>query len=224
MKIFYTFLFCIALIPGFSQTDFDLSPNPSHASDSAEEDDFSANATIKNLTEHTIVVAWQRIENDIPEGWQSYLCSNITCAPPDISMGTFSITAFDSTNLDCHFVPHDIAGSGTVEFRLFLTDDTTQVIYATYTGDALPVSTETLQTPEEIRLYPNPAEELIFIENVEPPHIVKVYGYNGSMVAEFRNQTEIPIEDLPPGIYVLALFTQDNKLLSAHSFQKVIGK
>lgn len=223
MKTFCTFLLLHILLLAYGQSDFSLEPNPAYAEGSAGEDDFSANATIKNLTDHTIVVAWQRINNDIPSGWKSYLCSNITCAPPDISMGTFSITAQDSTNLDCYFVPEDIAGSGTVEFRLFLTDDTTQVIYATYNGDALPVSTEEPVTSEELQIYPNPANKVVFIKDGTYEYL-KIFDTSGVLHAFSTYTSTINIENLQPGLYYFALYNQKDQLIATRPFLRANTK
>ncbi len=210
---------CLCLIT-FAQLDYSLEPVPAYADTTADAESFRAHAMIKNLSEETIVIAWQRITNNIPNTWQSYICSNITCAPPDVSMGTFSLTAHDSTNFDCYFKPDGLPGNGMVELRLFLTDDTTQVIFASYFGNAIAVST-TDPILDQIKIYPNPAEDYILIENPAPLE-TEIYSSQGILVASYQEVVqELDISTLPSGIYFLRLYNLKTKQNSITRFQKL---
>jgi len=223
MKFFFTILILfLSLSTTYSQLDFELTPILAYGQGSADDDDFTAHSMIKNLSDQTIVIAWQRITNDIPQDWQSYVCSNVTCAPPDISMGTFSLIANDSTNLDCHFVPNEIAGTGTVEIRFFLIPDTSQVIVATYHGSAEPVSTAQVLR-DKVKVFPNPATDYLSVEG-EAFHHLELYSNNGRLIQTFKSNSRIDISTLTNGMYFLKLYNQDNKLISINTFQKINSK
>ena len=219
MKIIITYLLLFLCSSAYSQLDFELGPVPAYAEGMADGEDFTAHTMLKNLSGETIVFGWERITNDIPAGWESYICSAITCAPPDVSWGTFSLTALDSTNLDVYFRPEGISGNGMVELRLFLTDDTTQVIYATYFGNASPVSTFQ-PILDQVKIYPCPAKDHISIENDGAVRI-ELFSYQGILIALFDAVTDIDISMLLSGNYFLKIYDQDKKLISVNSFQKL---
>lgn len=219
MKYLLTAFTLFYSLLSFGQLDFSLTPIPAMVDSTAEADAIIAHAMIKNHSDETIVIAWQRIVNDLPENWVSYICSNITCAPPDISMGTFSLTANDSTNLDCYFKPEGTAGLGTVELRLFLTDDTTQVINAVYQGSAIATSTqEHLQ--EQIKVYPNPATNDLWLNNHQIKY-AEVFNMLGQVQEVNLSEGKIDLRKLLPGYYVLRLYDYDYELQSVNRFQKI---
>ncbi len=222
MKSILSILILLLSFSAYSQMDFELTSIPAYGDGSADDEDFTAHSMIKNLSDETIVIAWQRITNDLPQDWQSYICSNVTCAPPDISMGTFSLIAYDSTNLDCHFLPNGISGVGTVDLRFFLVQDTNQVINATYFGNAEPVST-TQALKNKIKVFPNPATEQIFVEG-NAYHFLEIYSSTGLLIQTFSENARIHINNLPNGLYFLKLYDLDRKLISINAFQKINSK
>lgn len=220
MKGFFLLLGMFYSLASAGQSDFSLTPIPAFADSTAEADAFIAHAMIKNHSDETIVIAWQRLVNDLPEDWVSYICSNITCAPPDVSMGTFSLTANDSTNLDCYFQPEGVAGSATVELRLFLTGDTTQVINATYRANAIATSTQEIWQ-DRIKVFPNPTADFLILPSNQNIDLVEVYDIAGQRVSIPFQTGRINVSTLPTGIYLLKLYDQDHRLLSINRFQKI---
>ena len=55
-----------------------------------------------------------------------------------------------------------------------------------------------------LTVYPNPAREKVVIEGVEAAE-VQVYNGLGQMVKTVRNTNEIPVSDLPQGVYLLRI-------------------
>ncbi len=219
VKNILTILLCFLTILSTAQLDYSLGPIPASMDTTASAEDFIAHSMIRNHSDETIVIAWQRITNDIPDGWESYICSNITCAPPDVSMGTFSLTANDSTNLDIYFVPDGVPGNGIVDLRFFLTDDTTQVIYATYFGNASPVHT-TQALRDQLNVFPNPANQTLFIEGAST-NSVEIFSANGTLIRSYSNQTSLDISALTNGFYILKIYSDEKELRSINSFQKI---
>jgi len=222
MKAVFTFL-CLALsLITYAQLDYTLEPIPARVDSSAEAEDFFAHSMIKNLSDQTIIITWQRINNDIPNGWESYICSDISCAPPEVSTGNFSLTAYDSTNIDCHFNPDGIPGEGIVDLRFSLYEDSTQVIQATYFANAAPVSIHQA-LDSKITIYPNPATDQIFIQG-NHHQSVEVYTMLGARIAKYSNQSIVDIHKLVAGGYVLKLYDDQNKLISIKPFYKTNTK
>jgi len=211
MKKVWTYIFLLQSVLLFGQLDA-----------TADTEDFLAHAMIKNLSDQTIVIAWQRIENDLSQNWTSYICSNITCAPPEVAMGTFSLTAGDSTNLDCHFLPDGNPGEGLVQMKLFLTQDTSQIIFATYQGIASTVSTHAIES-DPIKLYPNPASHHIYIDS-EQAYTALLYSTQGVLIRKIKDTKAINISDLPQGVYCLLLYNEHQIPINSYTFYKYSTK
>ena len=63
----------------------------------------------------------------------------------------------------------------------------------------------------EIFIFPNPAKEKVTIEGVEATE-VEVYNALGQVVKTVRGTNEIPVADLPQGVYMLRVTDADGKV------------
>ena len=69
----------------------------------------------------------------------------------------------------------------------------------------IPCSVEELpQEAIKALVYPNPAKEKVTIEGIEVAE-VQVYNALGQVVKTVRNTNEIPVSDLPQGVYLLRI-------------------
>ena len=64
---------------------------------------------------------------------------------------------------------------------------------------------------ESVSLYPNPASGVVRIEGVEAEE-VWVYNAFGQVVKRVRGTNEIPVADLPQGVYMLRVTDADGKV------------
>lgn len=64
-----------------------------------------------------------------------------------------------------------------------------------------------------LRVYPNPAEERLFLEASTPPQAYRILGADGKTIADWRpwrpGRQEIQMEMLPPGIFLLQLLYKE---------------
>ena len=86
LLVVWAFFFTCA----FSQTDIiSISPNPAEGFFSVDISDpyldLEVHAEVKNLTEDTLRLKWERFEMDRPEAWQSQVCDNNFCYLPNVS-------------------------------------------------------------------------------------------------------------------------------------------
>jgi hypothetical protein len=63
----------------------------------------------------------------------------------------------------------------------------------------------------EIALYPNPVRDRVVIEGIEAVEI-QVYNTLGQVVKTVRGTNEIPVADLPQGVYMLRVTDADGKV------------
>ena len=86
-----------------------------------------------------------------------------------------------------------------------------------YFGDKAGLTTAVVEfsKEEKFEIYPNPASEQITIGfDVEKMIAINVLSVNGSMIRAFEPTKTIHIEDLPQGVYILELQTDDGLLHS----------
>ena len=63
---------------------------------------------------------------------------------------------------------------------------------------------------EQVSVYPNPAKENVFIKGIEPAE-VQVYNALGQIVKTIKGTNEIPVTDLPQGVYLLRITDGEGK-------------
>lgn len=56
---------------------------------------------------------------------------------------------------------------------------------------------------ENIRLYPNPVQDIIYLETQEPIGMVQIYSTSGMVVFETLTDWEVDVRELPTGTYFL---------------------
>lgn len=64
---------------------------------------------------------------------------------------------------------------------------------------------------DQVEVYPNPAREKITIDGLEPTE-VQLYNNLGQLVKTVRNTNEIPVADLPQGVYLLHVTDTEGKV------------
>ena len=60
-------------------------------------------------------------------------------------------------------------------------------------------------------IYPNPSSNLVHIEGIEVSE-VQVYNALGQLVKTIQGSNEIPVADLPQGVYLLRIADADGKV------------
>ncbi len=72
----------------------------------------------------------------------------------------------------------------------------------------------------DIQIYPNPANEIIFINWCKKVN-VRITTLEGNLVKEIRNASQVNISDLPSGIYSVTLFDEFHKRLLTKQITKL---
>ena len=78
--------------------------------------------------------------------------------------------------------------------------------YGTCTYDAIEENKDS-----EISIYPNPVRDRVVIEGIEAAE-VNVYNALGQLVKTVRDTNEIPVADLPQGVYMLRIADAEGKV------------
>ena len=64
-----------------------------------------------------------------------------------------------------------------------------------------------------VTIYPNPATDRVVIEGIEAAE-VQVYNALGQIVKTVRDANEIPVADLPQGVYMLRIADAEGRIFT----------
>lgn len=193
----------------WAQPGFHMIPNVAYGSGHTGNMDIKIRADVVNETDTAIEIGWERIVVEIPDIWATYVCSNITCAPPDAEFGSMLVPANDTVNLDCHFLPEATVGEGKVILKLFAIPDTSMVKLMEYNVDVQLVLSQSNQdlNDKPFFLYPNPTfgdVTYIYPNDLKSILIFNSLGQVVREVTEF-SQTRFSLDGLPSGHYFLRI-------------------
>lgn len=162
---------------------------------------------VNNSSTNMVTVEIQKLQSNLPSGWQSALCHNI-CLAPNVDSTTVTIAPLSTQSFSFHFYTDPSApdsGSVLVGFRN-MNDQMNfdkQRFYA-FTAESSGIDDE---QQELLQLYPNPTTGSIYLGLSSPVEAeISVYDVSGRMVKAFAGRTwsgrdEIALADLKPGVY-----------------------
>ncbi len=199
------------------------------AGDYLTEFEIIAHSTIHNNSSERIEVKWARIENTIPNGWNSQVCDPISCWAPFVNANPqpLEIAAGGSMLLDLHFQPAEIEGTGTSVIHVWSVADSANVnITMTYSADAYTVGIED-DPISQIKVYPNPVRDNLTIDVGVDTHVryVEVYNLIGRKMAHYSipynvGKYRINASALPEGLYFVKMLNDNYEQLTTRSFAK----
>lgn len=188
---------------------------------------------LTNNSSDTVNVVWERTVNNYDPMWSgTSICDNELCWAPSVSSRTITILPNRASTMDVHFLIDMMEGEGEVHIRAYVVDDSANtVVEAVYFGDAQMVSSSA-NTPEqpEIQIFPNPANDFIYIRNLPETSNsqVEVYNILGKKMLDFNVQAgqsvagavRFDLSSIPKGIYMIRVYDQSMNLLESKSITK----
>ncbi len=172
-----------------------------------------------NPSGNPLLLKWRQLEISMPAGWDIDLCDYGTCyvgIPPN---GTMNLV-YDTIQAYLKLIvqPGAMPGAAWCWFRVQEVDHAenfTDVYFSLYT----PGITAT-QTPEtaSLRVYPNPARDLLIVENPGPQAIpARLFNSTGQLAWQETlaptDHTQIPLADWPAGLYFLQTGKQTQRVI-----------
>ncbi len=113
---------------------------------------------VRNLTDSLLTVTLTRVDNDLPQGWNTSLCFEV-CAPPQQDTITAAINPGDSLEFILTFDTDTAAGTGRAKLR-FTAQGTADTLYQDYSVTTVATGiSDKLTGPGSFTLlpgYPNP--------------------------------------------------------------------
>ena len=211
MKHLYTvLLFSLISTFGYSQS-FSTEVPDTTLYGLASQSTFYGDIDLTNLSTVSLPMFWSRFEENMPAGWEASNCDPTQCHPIGTYSGNFSLPTSGNNNiLNTHFYPNGVSGSGYVRVALYDQSNMNDSVVLTYYGVAGVVGISELDD-KDVLVFPVPATSVV---NVMVPHTnaqltAEMYDLTGGLVKRQRivagSRTEIGIDDLQSGIYLLRI-------------------
>ncbi len=183
-----------------------------------------APAIIRNHSEGTLRIKWERIVNDKPDCWETSVFGVWIHSVIYTDSLSFDLASQDEGYLDVFahidfgtWVPH--GGEADVVLRLTNLDEPTDTLLVNYhfsvTGGATCVTSTVTLEEEPIRLYPNPTTDYFQLDSPIAAHQLTILDLTGRPLRSLAVQPagQYDISDLPSGIYLLQLKDRSGQLL-----------
>ncbi len=188
--------------------------------------DLVANATITNNTNDTLLIRWERNVVNIPNGWETKICDENLCYVEFVNSNIdielmleepLILEPNTSSNLDVHFVPNGLVGSGKVEVEVALASESNNVIaVGEYNVEVVTTSTSTKQLEKNaIKIYPNPSGDYLTLSSTNGVDRMIVYNMVGRAVRSFDVDSDnmYDISELSNGIYLISLYDRRGSII-----------
>ncbi len=164
----------------------------------------------------TLSVTWELISINVPLGWDYAMCDLGTChtgipaGPTTMFTSTVGgAEAFLGLNID----PTNIAGSGVVKVRVYVTGSPSNADTLTWTINAAPAGLQELASNDDVKIYPNPVSNTLYIDaqklNARSIYLTDVFGRK---VNAPYTSTTIDLSGLPVGFYLVTIETPERTL------------
>jgi hypothetical protein len=226
-NLLFTLLFALGLFSSVgAQSAYHVHPNPSDTVTTMDTPDSPAHGEIKNVSNGTISVKWERHEIFLTSNITTAVCDPVTCWFPGVNTKTFQLDKDSMGQLTVHFynaasdpAPGQ-AGSGIVHLKLTNMNNPADTLTAVYTYSTL---TGTKDLPvANVKLFPNPTTDYFTLSNGDEVASMRVFALDGRVVARFERSPDntYSIANLPVGNYVLSFEDESGQLFQAVEIHK----
>lgn len=228
--LLFVFLLSVSFTNAFCQA-FIIEPttSPIVVNGYADEADIVADVVISNNTGQNMTFKWTRTINNIPSGWESLVCDNITCWSPTKSSNFYDLGPGENTIMNVHFKPYNTAGIGNVEIVIYAAEDSaaTRTVLS-YQANAMVVGINSPYPKNTLSVYPNPARNFINVGYSTLDNIgrIEIYSVIGTKVGTYYPATgtsshRIDSNSFEPGMYFISLYNNQNRLVTTKVFSKI---
>lgn len=182
------------------------SPNDTLWASTVLDQQVTMNITQVHISNDTLQFVWQKVNVDLPFGWEATICDNSNCNLALIDGDTtLPVLPGDDGLLLIHCTPHITAGVGIIQYTMFEINQPTQLDTLTWIIEANELSLdEKFNVSGELFLK---KDCLIWLGEELMNPTVKALSMNGSKVELIYNEAldEISLKKLKTGLYWITL-------------------
>ncbi len=234
VKNILSLLFCLLCLSLYSQ-DLSVTENSLSLSldimhpDVQSDGDIDLHAVLTNNSNSKITVEWERVTNNISEGWSSAVCIGDQCYSPGLSSYDFSLPAGGTSDVYLHVYPGQFPGAidmivaGFADIDLVITDadDSSNTTTINFQFDITSTSIKEL-SQKAVKLYPNPTTDFFMLDGSATIEFVEVYNLLGRKVREFvgLEGRTYDVSDLHSGFYLVRLMAGEESVIKTINLSK----
>lgn len=219
MKFIFTFLIILAPLLNIAQ-EYTIYPSSSVNINLALDNYDGTQISFKNNTPLDLLLEWELLENNLNNQWDYSLCDYGSCYAGIPAGGSMKpIAAGDSGFLKMNLTPLFYEGSGYVKFIVYAVGSTNAPDTITFNYETLSTSlNKNFSKSSNINIFPNPASEVIHIDNIKEASTVQLSGITGKIIYQanaFSNRkATIPISHLTRGLYFITFKEANGKTVT----------
>ena len=220
MRKFLLLLLSFISLSVFSQ-DLVINPDPVSLSTTTDIADKKVDFEITNNSGSEMEFYWTIDRGNVPEEWQFSFCDlnlcylagvvKCPCSKPNLLLPN------ETKTLMMHILPNGTAGTGAISLSIITVcdDETSNVIDLPITFEVGTTSTEFASINNNINLYPNPAIDMINLQEDEDVSQIELYNIVGKKIRTFQHSKgqSHDVSDFNKGIYLVRLLDRSNNIL-----------
>lgn len=175
----------------------------------ATEFEIVAYANVRNTSESPANLRWVKLSNQVTTGWTSTICDVNLCYPDNVDSADFTLAGNSIGNVDGHFYPNNIVGTGTLRVRIYQISNPSNSVIVTFIGSTTGASVNQLSKPT-LKVYPVPTDNYLFLETTASFENadIEIYNMIGKRVAQFKSsamKSRVSVGHLPKGQYIIRM-------------------
>lgn len=161
-----------------------------------------------NISSETITLKWEVISNDLVDGWDCYICDNMSCCKgvPQNGAMPYIYSGFDAY-LALNVNPKAISGAGTLKIFIYDEENPSAGDTLTWIVNSTTNGIQTIDLNSSIAVFPNPASDYVTIDMraaLLPFNTIALYNTAGQLLIEKTvnsTQERIDLTTFPEGSY-----------------------
>ena len=239
MKINFTLSLLLFGFALFSQPAIELLPSDTSLIDLNADishvwEEFRLGIDIKNTTSDTLMMVWRKeMPDDCPTEWETIIADpNITYLPHVLSNYDTALNIFLPVTMYpnqltqfgyyVELYPNTVPGCCTIPVYFSLLEAPDSIISTAYFSFAIndpscDFVNDIEEIENEISIFPNPVNNILFIESEVPIQEVQLFNLYGQLLRSEFNAYQININSLPKGVFIIKIVFSDGKI----AFQKI---
>lgn len=182
-------------------------------------EEINPTVVIKNNGSYTMELRWERVKNNLPQGWESVVCDK-QCHTTYTESKSFSLAPGESIyDFRVSFRPNGFEGSANAELKIYEVKNPNN--HANVSFNASSISSSSGNGPN---IYPNPATEHIMVQ--DPNNEVKfieVYNIVGKKISEYtvnNSSGKYDVSDLQRGMYMIRMLDRNRNIIRTQRVSK----
>lgn len=185
-------------------------------------EEIAPSVTVKNNGNYSIEVRWERVRNNLPQGWDAVVCDK-QCTSSDAK--TFTLAPGESiSNFRVSFRPNGVEGIANMDIKIYEVRNQSNSITVNFSASASQSSgISAVSGSSTPSVYPNPAIDHIMVQdgNNEVKYL-EIYNVVGRKIEDFTVNSggKYDVSGLPLGMYMVRMLDKNKNIIRTQRISK----